>query len=92
MNYEGFIIYCFHIETCHVYDITTNESLIEYKASVMNSTSGVVITTSASCREVKRKKGSKMNEKKYPEFGSLFSNVIFYRYILVFFSFTQKKK
>lgn len=45
MNYEGFIIYCFHIETCHVYDITTNESLIEYKASVMNSTSGAVITT-----------------------------------------------
>lgn len=37
---KGFIIYCFHIETCHVYDITTNESLIEYKASVMNSTSG----------------------------------------------------
>lgn len=45
---KGFIIYCFHIETCHVYDITTNESLIEYKASVMNSTSGgSVITTSS---------------------------------------------
>lgn len=29
------IIYCFHIETCHVYNIT-NERLIENKASIIN--------------------------------------------------------
>ena len=35
MNYERFVIYCFHIETCHVYNIT-NERLIENKAPIIN--------------------------------------------------------
>jgi hypothetical protein len=35
MNYERFVIYCFHIEICHVYNIT-NERLIENKASIIN--------------------------------------------------------
>jgi hypothetical protein len=35
MNYERFVIYCLHIETCHVYNIT-NERLIENKAPIIN--------------------------------------------------------
>lgn len=44
MNYERFIIYCFHIETCHVYNIT-NEDLIEYKAPLINFDSAFLLAT-----------------------------------------------